>query len=195
MEQQIKQLAIAYIVLDEKLKGIREHQDDIAIGRYMEKYESGESKPIIVKKIGNDQYKLIDGHHRLEAIKKLKRNRIDAEIKDIPDEEEYSFAVKENLKHGVSLSLGEENAVLTELLLNQSKTQEQVAKIFGVTQQAIAKRIDKDQTLKKQLSSKIKVPTINEILNGKTHQEVANILKLVYILVYFVTPVFTRRNI
>ena len=41
------------------------------------------------------------------------------------------------------------------------------------TQQAIAKRIDKSQTLTKQLSCKIKVPTINESLSGKKQKDIA----------------------
>ena len=55
---------------------------------------------------------------------------------------------------------------------------EQIAKIFHVGQSAISNRIQRNPMLKKSLSDKINISSINEILDGKKHEEVANIYQL-----------------
>ncbi len=44
----IKEIPIEYIETDDKVVSIRNSQSEEAIGRYMEKSESGTSKPICV---------------------------------------------------------------------------------------------------------------------------------------------------
>ncbi len=79
---------------------------------------------------------------------------------------------------GVSLTKDEEERILINLF-EQGKTQEQIAKVFHVGQTAIAMRVKRNPLLAKSLSDKINISTINEILIGKTHEEVANILKVI----------------
>ncbi len=174
----IKEIPIEYIEVDEKIADIRSSQSEEAIGRYMEKYESGTSKPILLKEIDRKNYILIDGHHRLKAIERLKRRKIEAELIDINDKEMYSKAVECNQEHGVSLTNEEEEKVLINLF-EEGKTQEQIAKVFHVGQSAISMRVKRNPMLVKSLSDKINISTINEILSGKTHEEVANILKVI----------------
>jgi len=171
------EVMIEYIEEKDDVKSIRKNHSEEAIGRYMEKYESGTSKPILVKKINRQKYILIDGHHRLEAIKRLKRKKIDINIVDIKDEEIYDKAVESNQDNGVPLTKEEEDNITIELF-NQGKTQEQMAKIFHVSQQAIAKRFKNNKILDLQLSCKINTSTINELLSGKTQTEVANNYKI-----------------
>jgi len=54
----------------------------------------------------------------------------------------------------------------------------QIAKIFHVGQSAISNRIQRNPLLKKSLSDKINISSVNEILDGKKHEEVANIYQL-----------------
>ena len=136
-----KEIPIEYIEFDEKIKGIRNSQSEEAIGRYMEKYESGTSKPISVKEIDRQHYILIDGFHRLEAIKRLKRRKIEAETIDISDKELYAKAVEFNVEHGVQLTKEEEEGILINLF-EDGKTQGEMGKIFHISQQAISKRIE-----------------------------------------------------
>jgi len=170
----MKEIPIEYINIEEKIKNIRESQSDEAIGRYMEKYEAGNSKPILLKEINRKEYILIDGHHRIEAIRRLKRRKIEADIIDIEDKEIYSKAVEENLKHGISLTKDEEEQILINLI-EDGKTQEEVAKVFNINQPAIAKRIKKIKNLDLFLRNKIKLSTINELLSGKQGVEVAKL--------------------
>ena len=78
----------------------------------MEKYESGTSKSILVKEIDRQHFILIDGHHRLEALKRLKAEKIEVEVIDISDKEIYSKAVESNQGHGVPLTPKEQENIL-----------------------------------------------------------------------------------
>ena len=173
----IKEISVEYIEFDEKIKDIRNSQSEEAVGRYMEKYESGTSKPILVKEIDRQHYILIDGYHRIEALKRLKRRKIEAEVIEIDDKDIYSKAVEQNVEHGVRLTNEEEEKIILELF-EQGKTQEEMGKIFHLSQQAISKKIKSNKKLALQLSSKINISSVNEILEGKKHEEVANIYGL-----------------
>ncbi len=168
------EVMIDYIEELPEIKAIRKNHSEEAIGRYMEKYEFGTSKPILVKKINRQKYILIDGHHRLEAKKRLKNKKIDIKILDIGDKEVFDKAVEANQEHGVPYTKEEENEVL-KTLIESGKTQQQIANIFHIGQSAIAMRIKRDSMLAKSLGDKINISTINEVLNGKKHEEVANI--------------------
>ncbi|KKM13647.1 hypothetical protein LCGC14_1714240, partial [marine sediment metagenome] len=106
----MKEVLIKYVEELQEVKDIRSTSQE-AIGRYMEKYESGTSLPILVKEINRQKFILIDGHHRLEAKKKLKKNKIDIEVIEIEDKEIYSRAVEANVGHGVHLTKEEEKEV------------------------------------------------------------------------------------
>ena len=169
----MKTILIKYISINEDVKGIRDSQNNEAIGRYMEKYESGTSKPILVKEIDRQHFVLIDGHHRLEACKRLKNEKIDVEVIDIEDKDIYSKAVESNQGHGVSLTKDEEENILVKLI-EEGKTQKQIGKIFGVGQSTIAMRIKRNPLLVKSLSDKTNISTVNELLSGQKQGEVAN---------------------
>jgi len=168
----MKTIPVNYIQESDEIKGIRENQSEEAIVRYMEKYESGTSKPILVKKVCEQAYILIDGHHRLDACKRLKKNKIDVEVIDCSEKELYSKAVEENLKHGVTLTKEEQEQILIKLV-EQGKTQAEIGRVFGVGQTAIANRIRKNPSLVKSLSDKIKPASINEIFEGVKYDEIA----------------------
>ena len=167
-----KEVPIEYIKIQDNIKGIRAINEE-AVGRYMEKYESGTSKPILVKEINRQEYILIDGKHRLEAKKRLKNRKIDCELTDLEDKELYAKAVECNVEHGVRLSENEEIEVLKNLI-NEGRTQEQMAKIFHIGRTAITNRIKRNHILRKSQSDKINIPTINELLQDKKQTEVAN---------------------
>ncbi len=169
----MKEVPIEYIQIPDNIKGIRKINEE-AVGRYREKYEGGTSKPILVKEINRQEYILIDGKHRIEAKKRLKKRKIDCDITDLPDKELYAKAVECNVEHGVRLNEEEEIEILKNLI-EEGRTQEKIAKIFHIGQSAIAMRIKRNPMLAKSQSDKINISSVNEILEGKTHQEVANI--------------------
>ncbi len=177
MENKIKEIPIEYIETDEKIVSIRNAQSEEAIGRYMEKYESGTSKPISVKEIDRQHYILIDGHHRIEAMKRLKKRKIDAKIIDVSDKDIYSKAVEENVEHGVSLTKDEEENILLNFI-DTFKSDEEIAKVFHLARRTINDRINKNPTLKMARTAKSKVPTINYFLEGKKQCDIAKDLDI-----------------
>ena len=168
----MKEVMIKYIEESEEVKNIRENYNEEAIGRYMEKYESGTSKPILVKGVNRQKYILIDGHHRLEAKKRLKKKKIDVKVLDITDEEIFDKAVESNQDHGIPLTREEENEVL-KTFIEQGKTQQEIAKIFHITQSAIAMRIKRNPMLDLSQSDKTNISSINEVLSGRKHEDIA----------------------
>ncbi len=171
----MKEIPIEYIEVDEKIDAIRK-LNEVAIGRYMEKYDSGTSKPILVKEINRQKYILIDGKHRIEANKRLKNRKIDVEL--FEGEDIYSKAVECNQEHGIPLTKEEEVEVILNFI-NEFKSDEEIGKVFHLARRTINDRINKNQMLKLARTAKINIPTINYILQGKTHQEVANIVQVI----------------
>lgn len=169
----MEKILIKYINISDDIKGIRNNQNDEAIGRYMEKYESGTSKPILVKKIDRKSFVLIDGHHRLIACQRLKKEKIDVEIINIDDKDIYSKAVEENQGHGVSLTKQEEENILIKLI-ESGKKQKEIAKIFGITREAISKRINRNPILKEGQSTITNTSTVNELLDDEKQSDIAN---------------------
>ena len=108
-----------------------------------------------------------------QAMKRLKKRKIDAEIIDVSDKDIYSKAVEENVEHGVSLTNEEEENILINLF-EEGKTQEQIAKVFHVGRTAIAMRIKRNPKLVKSMSDKINISTVNELLLEKKQGEIAN---------------------
>ena len=80
----------------------------------------------------------------------------------------------------LSLKLSMSKEVIAEhlSLVDVSTPKEEMGKIFHIGRTAITNRINRNQMLKKSLSDKTNISSINEILSGKTHEEVANIYNL-----------------
>jgi len=154
----MKKVLIKYISVNENIKGIRKKQSEEAIGRYMEKYESGTSKPILVKEINRTSFILVDGHHRLEACKKLKYEKIDVEPIEIEDKDIYSRAVEENQGHGVSLTKDEEEKIIGELI-KRGRLQIDIAKILTKTNGRISQIIKSSKILTSLIAKQTNIST------------------------------------
>ncbi|MEM1677563.1 MAG: ParB/RepB/Spo0J family partition protein [Nitrososphaerota archaeon] len=55
-------------------------------------------EPIIVKKIGDEGYKLISGYRRFMALEKIGASEVEAKIVECSDEEAMALSIEENLK-------------------------------------------------------------------------------------------------
>ena len=58
---------------------------------------NGQLEPIKVKQTGLNQYVVLSGHRRLEAIKKLKKRTIKADVVDIPQDKEFEYVCHSNI--------------------------------------------------------------------------------------------------
>ena len=78
----------------------------------------------------------------------------------------------------MKLDKGEEQILIN--LIEDGKTQEEVAKVFHISREAVSKRINRNPLLKEGQSTKINISTINELLQGKKQGEVANNYGIIY---------------
>ena len=81
---------------------------------------------------------LIDGFHRIEAVKYLKREVIDVVEMDIPDNELFVEALRRNLAHGLPLTSDERNEAILRLYREGWK-QEALANMWGIDQGQISR--------------------------------------------------------
>lgn len=62
--------------------------------------ESGQLEPLIVRKIDDEKYQLLAGHHRLAALKLNNAENAKVKIVDCSDWEAYRIVVESNIRHG-----------------------------------------------------------------------------------------------
>jgi ParB family chromosome partitioning protein len=106
--------------------------------------KNGQQKPIICRlhPEKSNVYQVVDGEHRVRAVKKLGRNLIRAEVKVLSDEEALYLAMRINETHGKRLDQMEQG--LRMLKLNSSPynwSQEKIGKMFSRSKDWVSDRI------------------------------------------------------
>ncbi len=96
----------------------------------------GQLKPIIVRPHPSKPncFQVVDGEHRIRALRKLDRAMVRAEVRGLGDEEAYLLAIRVNEMHGKRLEELEEG-------LHIKKVMDE----FGYTQTEVAERLKKSQ--------------------------------------------------
>jgi ParB family chromosome partitioning protein len=88
-------------------------------------------QPIIVRPIGNDQYRIVAGERRYRAAQRAKLTEVPVVIRaDIDDQTAYELALIENLQR-VDLNPVEEARAFDQLIHHYQLTQEQIAQAIG----------------------------------------------------------------
>ncbi len=108
------------------------------VERYREAMEAGEQFPPIKVWKRENGYWLIDGVHRLTALRELGKEYVEAELVECRSEIEFRIiAITENIRHGLALSPEEikENARL--LFKAGLKDVKEIAKILKRTERAV----------------------------------------------------------
>ncbi len=78
----------------------------------------GQLKPIIVRAHPTrpNVYQVIDGEHRIRALRKLGRSVVRAEVRRLSDEEAYMLAIRVNEMHGKRLEELEEGLHIKRMM-------------------------------------------------------------------------------
>lgn len=97
-------------------------------------------QPIIVRRIAEDNYKIIAGERRYRAIKKLQWHKIPAIVKDMSEKKAASMAVIENLQRE-GLTAIEEAESYRQLMDLNKITQQELARAIGKSQAFVANKI------------------------------------------------------
>ncbi len=140
------------------------------VEEYTEMIQEGvEFDPISVWKKGNE-YWVIDGVHRLSAHKKAGKTTIKAKLVECKDELDYRIkAIQANLKHGLALAK-EERPLLAQILYKEGLSQEEIRKIFGISDRTLHRWLE-------QVKEQEKREKINKALElkeqGWTQEQIA----------------------
>jgi len=128
--------------------------DDPAMKKLMESIEqNGLMTPIIVRKKEGGRYEIIDGHRRVEAIKRHGKTEVTAIVKDYDDKKAQVFSVVGNLMRK-NLSLIEKALAFKKILKANNLTQLELAQAIGTNESFmsdILNTLDMDQRIIKDL--------------------------------------------
>lgn len=131
-----KTITLTSITIDDNLN-VREGLDNETIERYMESFE--QLPPVVVFDTG-DRYLLADGFHRYEAVKKLGRDEIEAEIKQGTRQDAEKYAALANLQHGKPLTRAERRKAVERMLkLHTERANNWIAQDMGVSENTVKK--------------------------------------------------------
>ena len=100
----------------------------------------GLMQPIVVRKIGPNQYELIAGERRLRACKRAGLTRVDALVQIAGEQESAVLALIENLQRE-NLHFFDEAEAFRNLLLEHGLTQEELARRIGKNQSTVANKL------------------------------------------------------
>jgi len=114
---------------------IRELAEDIE--------RNGQLKPILVRPHPSKQgfYQVVDGEHRVRALKLLGRSTVRAEVRQLSDADAAFLAMRVNELHGKRLSELEEGVHMLRLNRELGWTEQELAERFGRSRQWVSDRI------------------------------------------------------
>jgi ParB family chromosome partitioning protein len=117
----------------------------------------GQQKPIICRPHPekSNVYQVIDGEHRVRAVRKLERSLIRAEVKTLSDEEAMYLALYINQIHGKRLELMEEALHIKRMIDEQKLTQQDIASKFKRSQTWVSRRLSLIDSLSDGVKDKI----------------------------------------
>jgi ParB family chromosome partitioning protein len=128
--------------------------------------EKGIIQPLLLKKIGADQYEIIAGERRWRAAQKAEHKEVPALIKNLEEQEVLELALIENIQRKDLNPVEEAEAY--ELLMKR----------FHLTQQEMADRVGKDRATVANLLRLLSLsPELRQmVLNGELSQGQAKVL-------------------
>jgi ParB family chromosome partitioning protein len=134
---------------------------------------NGQQKPIICRLHPEkpNVYQVIDGEHRVRAVRKLGRSLIRAEVKTLTDEEAMFLALRINQLHGKRLEPLEEALHIKKMMEKQKLSQQQIATKFRRTQAWVSERLN----LVTRLSPKVQEKVIAQAIKSKHAYEISKL--------------------
>ena len=127
----------------------------------------GLDNPIVVRKINENEYQIIAGHNRFNAVKRLGWNRIPVNIKELTDEEAMIYLVQSNLLQRTNIKESEKVKAYTlraKALKRQGKKGE--AKYNSLEKISESEQI-KPRTLSRYIACSNLIPEFLDLLDEK----------------------------
>ena len=166
MSQELKALAIREIDIQEilpisiSLRCLNEK----TVGELMESIRlNGLLQPITVKPVGEKQFRLVFGSHRLEAVRTLGWKKVPAIVREISDEESFLMSMTENLQRNAHVSpIAEARGY--KYLISKGWTIGEIARRIGKSDSYVCNRMRILERLHPELRKQVEFPRGNSHL-------------------------------
>jgi len=143
---------------------IREEMDQDHIDDIAESFEKdGQWNPIIVRPRDDGQYDVVSGHYRTAAARQLSWDEIEANVKNVEDDEADFLALKTNLVRQ-GMSRAEQGQVLLNIMQEHDFTQSEIGEELGKSQSWISKRVKTASSLHDDVIDAIEEEEISETI-------------------------------
>jgi len=131
----------------------------------------GQLKPIIVRvhPTKPNVYQVIDGEHRIRALRKLGHSEVRAEVRRLSDEEALLLAIRVNEMHGKRLEELEEGLHIKKMMEQFGYTQADVAERFKKSQPWVSYRL----ALAERLAPETREAFITRVIDATHAREIA----------------------
>jgi len=131
----------------------------------------GQLKPIIVRPHPSKPncYQVVDGEHRIHALRKLGHGMVRAEVRRLSDEEAFLLAMRVNEMHGKRLEELEEGLHIKRMMEQFGYTQTDVAERFKKSQPWVSYRL----ALVERLAPKTREAFITRVIDATHAREIA----------------------
>lgn len=144
--------------------------------------ESGQLVPLIVRRVGMENFEIISGHRRKAALESIGEKYADCDLIDMTDEEAYRALMVTNIQ-AQTLSEIEEAEGIKSMMEKFNWTQSQVAKEFGKSQKWVSFRLSLlklDESVQENLSTRVLTAThAREIAQLPTEQQAEVVQKII----------------
>lgn len=135
---------------------IRNEIDEDHVAEIAKSFErDGQWNPIIVRPKEDDTYEVISGAHRLSAARQLDWSEIEAEVKDLSEEDARGLAIKTN-RMQKEMDDEEVGELCKELYTEHGLSQKEIANLTGMSSSAVQKKITLVMDLEDSVYEKVK---------------------------------------
>lgn len=120
---------------------IREEIDKEYLARLAQSLlDDGQWHPIIVRPAEGGRYQLISGHYRLKAVKRAGLKQIEADVRDLTDEEADLLSLKTNMLRQ-EMTPREQGLVLSRMMERYGWSQREIARKLSVEPKWVGRRL------------------------------------------------------
>lgn len=124
--------------LDDLVPGPRIREADLNVVHVAQLVESVEHlPPVLVRRVA-DGFEILDGHHRVAALRRSGADSVLAHVVTCTDAEALAFAVEANVAHGLPLSLADKKRNAEALLVaDPDLSDREVGRICGLSDKTV----------------------------------------------------------
>ena len=147
---------------------IREEIDEEYLARLAQSLlDDGQWHPVIERPVELGRYQLISGHYRLKAAKRAGLNEIEAEVRDLNEEEADLLSLKTNMLRQ-EMTPREQGLVLSRMMERYGWSQSEIARKLSVEPKWVGRRL--------RVALDLHDEVINALDNGAINFSVASII-------------------